>query len=73
MRAHYFAQKVGRGGATEAIDSSTGQSAEDRAAYNLIMKDKERLLSFDEPTAFIFSHSALQRAGTIQMCRKFVR
>ena len=60
VRAHYFAQKVRRGGATEAIDSSTGQSAEDRAAYNLIMKDKERLLSFDEPTAFIFSHSALR-------------
>src|ERR1700682_113335 len=60
VRAHYFAQKVRRGGATEAIDSTTGQSAEDRAAYNLIMKDKERLLSFDEPTAFIFSHSALR-------------
>lgn len=60
VRAHYFAQKVRRGGVTEAIDSTTGQSAEDRAAYNLIMKDKERLLSFDEPTAFIFSHSALR-------------
>ena len=29
-------------------------------AYRLIMKDKERLLSFDEPTEFIFSHSALR-------------
>lgn len=29
-------------------------------AYELIMKDKERLLSFDEPTEFIFSHSALK-------------
>lgn len=27
--------------------------------YNLIMKDKERLLSFEEPLEFIFSHSAL--------------
>src|SRR5216684_4611864 len=39
---------------------TSGQSAEDRAAYDLIMKDKERLLSFDEPVAFIFSHSALR-------------
>lgn len=29
-------------------------------AYELIMKDKERLLSFEEPTEFIFSHSALK-------------
>jgi type III restriction enzyme len=44
----------------EVLDSTTGQSAEDRAAYNLIMKDKERLLSFQEPVAFVFSHSALR-------------
>ncbi len=29
-------------------------------AYSLIMRDKEQLLSFDEPTRFIFSHSALK-------------
>lgn len=29
-------------------------------AYDLILKDKERLLSFDEPVRFIFSHSALR-------------
>jgi type III restriction enzyme len=33
---------------------------DDTDAYNLILKDKERLLSFDEPTRFIFSHSALR-------------
>lgn len=33
---------------------------EDVDAYDLILKDKERLLSFDEPTRFIFSHSALR-------------
>jgi type III restriction enzyme len=60
VQASYFAQKKRRGGAAEAIDSTSGQSAEDRAAYNLIMKDKERLLSFDEPVSFIFSHSALK-------------
>ena len=33
---------------------------EDESAYNLIMKDKERLLSLEEPVEFIFSHSALR-------------
>lgn len=32
----------------------------DADAYDLIMRDKERLLSLDEPVAFIFSHSALR-------------
>ena len=59
-RSHYFAEKKRRGGVTEFIDSVSGQSTEDRAAYNLIMKDKERLLSFSEPVSFIFSHSALR-------------
>tara|TARA_B100000424_G_scaffold265201_1_gene254517 strand:- start:899 stop:3946 length:3048 start_codon:yes stop_codon:yes gene_type:complete len=33
---------------------------DDVDAYELILKDKERLLSFEEPTRFIFSHSALR-------------
>lgn len=33
---------------------------EDESAYDLIMKDKERLLSLKEPVEFIFSHSALR-------------
>lgn len=33
---------------------------DDKDAYELIMKSKERLLSFDEPVQFIFSHSALR-------------
>ena len=32
----------------------------DESAYDLIMKNKEKLLSFSEPTRFIFSHSALR-------------
>lgn len=44
----------------------------DDSAYNLIMKDKERLLSFDEPTRFIFSHSALREGwdnpNVFQIC-----
>lgn len=31
-----------------------------KRAYDLILRDKERLLSFDEPVRFIFSHSALR-------------
>ncbi|MEC9268732.1 MAG: DEAD/DEAH box helicase family protein [Pseudomonadota bacterium] len=41
----------------------TGEDAglsDDVDAYDLILKDKERLLSFAEPTRFIFSHSALR-------------
>ncbi len=41
--------KVSRSGETDDVD-----------AYDLILKDKERLLSFQEPIRFIFSHSALR-------------
>lgn len=34
--------------------------SDDVEAYDLILKDKERLLSFEEPVRFIFSHSALR-------------
>lgn len=42
----------------DAVTSKTKEGAED-TTYNLIMKDKERLLSADEPLRFLFSHSAL--------------
>ena len=45
----YFASKRKKGGAVEHLDSSGGESEQDRAAYALIMKEKERLLSFAEP------------------------
>ncbi|XZE20316.1 type III restriction-modification system endonuclease [Pirellulaceae bacterium SH449] len=38
----------------------TKGETDDVDAYDLILKDKERLLSFEEPTRFIFSHSALR-------------
>ncbi|EPE9900903.1 type III restriction-modification system endonuclease [Flavobacterium psychrophilum] len=48
------------------------EDSEDISAYDLIMKDKERLLSFDEPTRFIFSHSALKEGwdnpNVFQIC-----
>lgn len=48
------------------------EDSEDITAYDLIMKDKERLLSFKEPTRFIFSHSALKEGwdnpNVFQIC-----
>jgi len=44
----------------------------EKEAYNLIMKDKEKLLSFDEKKAFIFAHSALKEGwdnpNVFQIC-----
>ena len=45
------------------VDPVTGKKStetDDVDAYDLILKDKEHLLSFHEPTRFIFSHSALR-------------
>lgn len=57
------------------VDPSVKRGSEDSddiSAYDLIMKDKERLLSFDEPTRFIFSHSALKEGwdnpNVFQIC-----
>ena len=47
-------------------------TTDDISAYDLILKNKERLLSFDEPTRFIFSHSALREGwdnpNVFQIC-----
>jgi type III restriction enzyme len=49
-----------------------GDTAADDDAYALIMQDKERLLSPDEPLRFIFSHSALREGwdnpNVFQIC-----
>ena len=57
------------------IDTAdNNQAARDNAerAYNLIMKDKEKLLSFDTKLKFIFSHSALKEGwdnpNVFQIC-----
>ncbi|HCC83815.1 TPA: hypothetical protein DEP96_03115 [Candidatus Uhrbacteria bacterium] len=50
----YFA-KTGKGEWTDS-ESAMSKNAE---VFDLIMRDKERLLSFAEPLEFIFSHSAL--------------
>jgi len=56
----YFSidKKTGRISNSETKRGSS--ESDDISAYDLILKDKERLLSFDEPTRFIFSHSALR-------------
>jgi len=67
----YFSQdKKGR-----SIDSEVKRGESESAdvdAYDLIMKDKERLLSTDEPVRFIFSHSALREGwdnpNVFQIC-----
>jgi type III restriction enzyme len=59
VQSGYFAEKRRRGGGVELVDSVTGKTQEDEEAYDLIMRNKERLLSFEEPVSFIFSHSAL--------------
>jgi len=63
----YFAQdKKG------VLKDTRGDSQADDEVYNLIMKDKERLLSVDEPLRFIFSHSALREGwdnpNVFQIC-----
>jgi type III restriction enzyme len=51
----YFAQdKKG------VLKDTRGDTQADDEVYNLIMKDKERLLALEEPLRFIFSHSALR-------------
>ena len=63
----YFAQD--RKG---VLKDTRGDTQADDAVYNLIMKDKERLLSLDEPLRFIFSHSALREGwdspNVFQIC-----
>jgi len=72
VHAGYFSidKKTGR-----AVDSSVKRGSDlsdDISAYDLILKNKERLLSFDEPTRAIFSHSALREGwdnpNVFQIC-----
>ncbi len=72
VRAAYFAQRRTREGETILLESATGTAQTDESAYDLIMKNKEGLLSFEEPVAFIFSHSALREGwdnpNVFQIC-----
>ena len=63
----YFAQdKKG------VLKDTRGDTQADDEVYNLIMKEKEKLLSTEEPLRFIFSHSALREGwdnpNVFQIC-----
>ncbi len=63
----YFAQdSKGR------VKDSTGKNSDDESAFDKIMRNKEKLLSFSEPLRFIFSHSALKEGwdnpNVFQIC-----
>jgi len=79
LRVHYFAsvRKKRRGGeeAETFLDEIGGTADEKEAekrAYDLIMRDKETLLSLEEKKAFIFAHSALREGwdnpNVFQIC-----
>ena len=61
-----------KGGWTNTNESNQQSRESAERAYNLIMKEKERLLSFDTPLKFIFSHSALREGwdnpNVFQIC-----
>ena len=71
----YFAidKKKDASGQGRLKDSSgEGKTQSDESAYQLIMRDKELLLSFDSKLKFIFSHSALKEGwdnpNVFQIC-----
>lgn len=69
-RGYFSIDKKGRT-VNSTVKRGTDMS-DDISAYDLILKNKERLLSFDEPTRFIFSHSALREGwdnpNVFQIC-----
>lgn len=69
-KGYFSIDKKGR-----TVNSETKRGSDisdDISAYDLILKNKERLLSFEEPTRFIFSHSALREGwdnpNVFQIC-----
>ena len=61
-----------KGGWTDTAENNQANRDNAERAYRLIMRDKERLLSFEEPLQFIFSHSALREGwdnpNVFQIC-----
>ena len=61
-----------KGAWTNTAENTQANRDNAERAYNLIMKDKEKLLSLDEPLKFIFSHSALREGwdnpNVFQIC-----
>lgn len=78
-RAYFATQKTARSGDEVPVDLALDEDGRTQAqrqlakqAFNLIMREKERLLSFDEPVSFIFAHSALKEGwdnpNVFQIC-----
>jgi len=69
-KGYFSIDKKGRAINSEVRAKS--DMSDDISAYDLILKNKERLLSFEEPTRFIFSHSALREGwdnpNVFQIC-----
>lgn len=61
-----------KGGWTDTAENNAGNRENAERAYNLIMKEKEKLLDFKTPLKFIFSHSALKEGwdnpNVFQIC-----
>lgn len=61
-----------KGGWLDTAENNAGNRENAERAYNLIMKEKEKLLSFSTPLKFIFSHSALKEGwdnpNVFQIC-----
>lgn len=69
---YFAADKSGQWKDSRDTKGEGGRTKDDDTAYNLIMKDKERLLDINEPLRFIFSHSALREGwdnpNVFQIC-----
>lgn len=71
-KGHAVDKISGAGAVAKLSRRDLEEGVDDESAYDLILKNKERLLSFDEPTRFIFSHSALREGwdnpNVFQIC-----
>ena len=71
-RSAYFASIKGKKGSPVEYTDTSGASKNDDDAYDLIMRDKARLLDESENVRFIFSHSALREGwdnpNVFQIC-----
>lgn len=69
----YFAvDKKKDAAGNKMLKDASGKTIADESAYHLIMRDKEKLLSFASKLKFIFSHSALKEGwdnpNVFQIC-----
>ncbi len=69
---YFAADKNGKWKDSKDTKGEGGKTKDDDGAYELIMRDKERLLDINEPLRFIFSHSALREGwdnpNVFQIC-----